>query len=249
MKQEMMQVLSNKEIAKNIFEMKLSGQICQKIKEPGQFIHIKLADQSMLLRRPLSISSYNQEELSILYKVVGSGTKALTRLNKDDYLDVLGPLGNGFKVDVLPPQSKILIVGAGIGIAPLYELSKQVFNQGYKLDIVLSFMSAEEAYYIEEFKALGKVHVSTDDGSLGMKGYCEDLVKSLTKDFDCIYACGPLIVLKFIQEHFKDLEHVYLSLEERMACGFGVCHGCDTKDKKKLICKSGPIFKGSEVTL
>lgn len=249
MRQEMMRVLSNKEIAKNVFEMKLSGLICQEIREPGQFIHIKVADQSMLLRRPISISSYTQDQLSILYKVVGSGTEAMTKLNKDDSLDILGPLGNGFKLSTLPAQSRILIVGAGIGIAPLYELAKQAYKEGHKLNIVLSFMSSKEAYYIEKFKAFGKVYVSTDDGSLGMRGYCEDLVKSLTKDFDCVYSCGPLIVLKFIQKHFKDLEHVYLSLEERMACGFGACHGCDTKDKKKLICKSGPVFKGSEVEL
>lgn len=251
MKQEMMMVLSNEMIAQNVYEMKLSGLLCSEIKEAGQFIHIKLADQSMILRRPISVSSYDENTLTILYKVVGKGTDAMTELKSGDVLDVLGPLGNGFKLDFLKDsnENKVLIVGAGIGIAPLYELALKLKEMDVVMDICLSFKTASEAYYVDKFSALGNVFISTDDGSLGMQGYAEDLVKTLGVSYSAVFSCGPRIVLSFVQEYFSLIKHVYVSLEERMACGFGACYGCDTKDKKKRVCKEGPVFNSHEVAI
>lgn len=247
--QEMMKVIKNIEIAKDIYEMVLEGDIAQEIKEPGQFIHIKLKDESMLLRRPISIASHTDKHLTILYKIVGKGTKAMSELKTKDNLDVLGPLGNGFKIKNIPDNQNILLVGAGIGIAPLYELSRQLYQQGHTLNVVLSYTKKEEAYYISEFQELGKVHISTDDGSLGMQGYCEDLIKTLPANYNYVYACGPEIVLKFIKKHFEKIDHLYLSLEQRMACGIGACYACDTAKKNKRICKDGPVFKANEIQL
>ena len=247
--QEMMTIKSNEEIADNIYKMVLQGELVHKIKEPGQFIHIKVDDPSMILRRPISIASYNENQLTILYKIVGGGTQVMANAKEGESIDVLGPLGNGFKIKELPEKSNILLVGAGIGIAPLYQLSKELHQEGHTLNIVLSYKTKDEAYYVEEFSQLGNVHISTDDGSLGMCGYCASLVETLDKDYDYIYSCGPRIVLQFVQEHFKDLENVYLSLEERMGCGIGACHACDTRDKKKRVCKDGPVFNAKEVEL
>ena len=249
MQQEMMTVINNKEIAHGIYEMILEGKITKDIKEPGQFIHVKVDDESMLLRRPISISHHHNNQLTILYKTVGKGTQAMTKLQTNNVLDVLGPLGNGFKITDIPKNQKILIAGAGIGIAPLYELAKQLSQQNHTLDIVLSYTGKDEVYYLEEFKKLGTVYISTDDGTLGMRGYSEDLIKTLPKDYDSVYACGPEIVLKFIQKHFKSIKNLYLSLEQRMACGFGACYACDTKKKNKRICKDGPVFNAKEVAL
>ena len=249
MKQEMMKIVSNEEIASDIYEMKLTGSICQEIREPGQFIHIKLEDESMLLRRPISISSYDYDQLTILYKVLGKGTKTMSHLTEGQTLDVLGPLGNGFKLGDVDENAKILIIGAGIGIAPLYQLAKNFYIQGRKIDVVLSYKCSKEAYYIEKFFDIATIYLSTDDGSLGMRGYCEDLIKTLKKDYDYVYACGPQVVLKFIQNYYRDLDNVYLSLEQRMGCGIGACHACDTKDKKKRICKDGPVFNAKEVEI
>ena len=229
MRQEMMAVLSNEMIAQNVYEMTLSGVLCCEIKEAGQFIHIKLADQSMILRRPISVSSYDENTLTILYKVVGKGTDAMTELKNGDVLDVLGPLG--------------------IGIAPLYELALKLKEMNVKMDVCLSYKTASEAYYVDKFSVLGNVFISTDDGSLGMKGYAEDLVKTLDGSYSAVFSCGPRIVLSFVQEYFSSIDHVYVSLEERMACGFGACYGCDTKDKKKRVCKEGPVFNAHEVAV
>ena len=252
MRQEMMAVLSNEMIAQNVYEMTLSGVLCCEIKEAGQFIHIKLADQSMILRRPISVSSYDENTLTILYKVLGKGTDAMTELKNGDVLDVLGPLGNGFKLGFLKDcylDSSVLIVGAGIGIAPLYELALKLKEMNIKMDVCLSYKTASEAYYVDKFSVLGNVFISTDDGSLGMKGYAEDLVKTLDGSYSAVFSCGPRIVLSFVQEYFSSIEHVYVSLEERMACGFGACYGCDTKDKKKRVCKEGPVFNSHEVAI
>ena len=249
MKLEMMQIMSNERIAKGTYEMVLSGEIPHLIEEPGQFIHIKLNDESLPLRRPISIAAYNENQLRILYKVVGKGTKKLSELKDGDSLDVLGPLGNGFKLDNQLEHKKVLLVGAGIGIAPLYQLACDLQRYQVDLDIIMSFKSRDEVYYLDEFKKLGNVYLSTDDGTCGKRGYCKDVIEDLGSDYDYVYACGPIIVLKFVKEYFVDLDHVYLSLEQRMACGMGACYACDTKEKKKRICKDGPVFNGKEVSL
>ena len=140
MKLEMMQIMSNERIAKGTYEMVLAGEIPHLIEEPGRFIHIKLNDESLPLRRPISIAAYNENQLRILYKLVGKGTEKLSELKKGDSLDVLGPLGNGFKLDNHLEHKKVLLVGAGIGIAPLYQLACDLQKYQLDLDIIMSFI-------------------------------------------------------------------------------------------------------------
>lgn len=249
MKVELMTILEHKRIAKDTYMMRLKGEIAKLIKEPGQFVHLKIEDESLPLRRPISISSYNEDTLTLLYKVVGKGTKALSQLQVNDVVDVLGPLGNGFKLDESLRNKKVLIVGAGIGIAPLYQLAIDLQQFNVDLDITLSFQNKESSYYVEEFKELGTVYLSSDDGSLGFKGFASDLLQTLGKNYDYVYSCGPKVVLQYVQEIYREPSEVYISLEERMGCGIGACYACDTKDKKKRICKDGPVFNGKEVTL
>ncbi|CAM3678583.1 dihydroorotate dehydrogenase electron transfer subunit [Erysipelothrix urinaevulpis] len=249
MKVEMMRILANHKIAEDTYELILEGDIARLIKEPGQFVHLKLNDDALPLRRPISISSYHQNTMTLLYKVVGKGTLALSKLTIGDDVDVLGPLGNGFKLGPWLKNKKVLIVGAGIGIAPLYQLAKELQAYDVDLDISLSFQHKNAAYYVKEFQELGTVYISSDDGSVGFKGYASDLLKTLGKNYDLVYSCGPKVVLSFVQSYYEKTSEIYLSLEERMGCGIGACYACDTKDKTKRICKDGPVFNGKEVLI
>lgn len=239
-----MKIISNDCIAKDTYEMILDAKGVQKIKA-GQFMHLKSGREDLLLRRPISIASYTEDELKLVYKVVGEGTKAMTLFQPGDPVDALGPLGNGF--DLLEVE-EVLIVGGGMGVAPLYQLAKEYSRHHVKVTSVLGFGSADMAYYIDKFKALGEVIVTTDDGSMGIKGNVGHVVDGL-KEFDAIYACGPWPLLYYLQVTYEDHPHLYVSLEERMACGIGACYACDTKDKKHRICTEGPVFNIKEVEL
>ncbi|MBA3061628.1 MAG: dihydroorotate dehydrogenase electron transfer subunit [Atribacteria sp.] len=258
-------ILSRKEVAPNIFLNKLSAPSVAQEALPGQFIHIKCSiDNYPLLRRPLSIHRIDREkgEIYILFQVVGEGTKLLSQREVGDDLDVLGPLGNGF--NIYPESRKIMIVGGGIGVAPLLALCEESIRQGKEVRVLIGALKKELVIGEESFKILGaKVDVATDDGSYQYKGLVTDLLERIIKErwlADQIFACGPKPMLKKIVEISLDA-HIdcQLSLEERMACGIGACLGCvckiKTKDKKeykvkyeyKRVCVDGPVFGGSEV--
>ena len=242
-------VRSNKEVARNIYEIVLEGEQVKEMKESGQFLHIKMKDPSLILRRPISIASIDEDSCTLLYKVVGKGTKDMSDYEAGDEIDVLGPLGNGFKLDFVYDGMEVLIIGGGIGVAPLYELGKRIKAKGAIPTFVLGFATKEEIYYHEEFKKLGNVVITTDDGSEGVHGHVGMGVNTLAILPDAVFACGPLPLNMYVQGRYHDLEHVYISLEERMACGIGACHACDTKKKDKRVCMDGPVFHKSEVEL
>lgn len=244
-----MRVESNKCIAYKTYEMVLSGLEVALMKVPGQFLHMKMLDPSLILRRPISIASINEDSCTILYKVVGKGTLDMTSYQVGDEIDVLGPQGNGFDLSFVNEGDEVLIIGGGIGVAPLYELGKDLKRRGAKPHFVLGFGSKEEMYYYKEFQALGPVTVTTNDGSFGIEGHVGMGVNSLDIDPRAVFACGPSALNLYVQVKFEALEHVYISLEERMACGIGACYACDTKKKDKRICKDGPVFHRSEVEL
>lgn len=238
-----MKVISNNHIAKDTFELVLDAPNLQVF--PGQFMHLKTGENNLILRRPISIASYDSQKLKLVYKVVGAGTKAMTSFTKDDIVDALGPLGQGFKTDNV---ENVLIVGGGMGVAPLYQLAKELFSKGVKITFVLGFMDASSAYYVQKFMRLGKVHVTTDDGSMGVQGHVGVVVDTLGF-FDAIYACGPLALLNYLKRKYEAHPQLYISLEERMACGIGACYACDTKDKKHRVCTDGPVFNAKEVEI
>jgi len=258
-------ILSRKEVSPSIFLIKLSAPSVAQEALPGQFIHIKCSkDNYPLMRRPLSIHRIDKEkgEIFILFQVIGEGSKLLAQRAVGDDLDIVGPIGNGF--NIYPESKKIMIVGGGIGVAPLLALCEESIRQDKEVRVLIGALKKELVIGEEYFRNLGaKVDIATDDGSYKHKGLVTDLLEENIKEgwlADQIFACGPKLKLKKIVEVSLDA-HIdcQVSLEERMACGIGACLGCvckiKTKDKKegkikyeyKRVCVDGPIFEGSEV--
>jgi len=253
---ELCKILSQNEIASDIYELTIEGELVTQITEPGQFVHIKVSNGlDPLLRRPISISSYDYEQksLTMIYRKDGRGTSMLAELRPGMFVDILGPLGNGFPVDEVSIGDTALLVGGGIGVPPLYELSNQLVAKGVKVIHVLGFQTTSAVFYEEEFLKNGETYIATADGSYGSKGFVTDVMKEL--QFDCIYTCGPTPMLRAIEQNYQD-KKVFLSLEERMGCGIGACFACVCKKKDdptgvsyKKVCSDGPVFRAGEVLI
>lgn len=251
MKREWMTILEHDGVAKDTYRLVLEGEISSEIRDPGQFVHLMI--DGFYLRRPVSISDYNENEgtITLLYKVLGDGTAALTKKRKGEQLDVLGPGGQGFPASEIKTE-KALIIGGGIGIPPLYSLAKQLKKDGVEVTSVLGFQSAQGSFLVNEFKELGEVFVTTDDGSLGQQGFVTDVLPRLEGSFDTYFTCGPTVMLKAVTEQLHDVQG-YISMEERMGCGIGACMACivESNDEKgyRRICCDGPVFDAKEVVL
>ena len=231
-------IISNRQLTGSVYEMKLEGDTSM-ITAPGQFVNIKL--EGFYLRRPISICDWNENELTLVYKTVGQGTKAMSKMEPGTELDILCSLGNGYDLDKIPQEP--VLAGGGVGVPPMYGLAKALIAQGKKPTVVLGFNTEHEVFYEEEFKALGaEVKVMTADGSYGSKGFVTDGFD--TAEYAC--ACGPEVMLKAIADKAKDGQY---SFEARMACGFGGCMGCscETKYGAKRICKEGPVLEQEEI--
>lgn len=235
------EVIKNELISNDIYEMTIKTSIKAK---PGQFINISVNDKSLLLRRPISIKDVSGTRLKISYRVVGAGTKILSEMKKNDKIDLLGPLGNGFKI---VKKRKVLIIGGGIGVPPMIYLAKKLhkFND---ITIIAGFKNKSQIIYEEELKQYGKLFITTDDGSYGFKGNVIQFLNQNNIDFDIFYACGPTILLKCLDEKYFNVKEGYISFEERMACGIGACYGCvckpkTLKDGMLRVCKEGPVFE------
>lgn len=268
-----MEVARQEEVCPGIFHMTLCCP--QRFPaQPGQFFHVRCGDTVYpLLRRPISLFDYDEERglLHLLYRVDGDGTRWLSRRVPGDTVDLLGPLGRGFPDPSAP--SLCTLIGGGIGIPPLYYLAKRLAGQGHRLRIVLGFASARISFLVKEFERLGEVLVTTEDGTLGLRGRVTDGLEQLAKASvpqrspEVYYACGPLPMLKAVQAHYRSYGDRmgqdgagsitgYLSLEERMACGVGACLACvvpatpgaDGRDYRK-ICADGPVFAEGEIRL
>ena len=236
-------VLSNEPLTRDVYRMVLEGD-SQWITRPGQFVNIEL--DGFYLRRPISISDWSENTITIIYKVVGRGTQVMSQMGVGVKLDILTGLGNGFNPNV--ECQKPLLVGGGVGVPPLYRLAKDLIAKGRKVSVVLGFNKADEVFYADEFKALGAdVYVSTADGSMGTKGFVTDAIREENIDFDYFYSCGPLPMLKALCGCCE--QDGELSFEERMGCGFGACMGCSCKTLtgNKRICKDGPVMKRGEI--
>ncbi len=230
-------VIENKKLAENIYRIIFEGDTSD-ITKAGQFVNVKIPGQ--YLRRPFSVCDWNEKELTIIYKVVGAGTQALSNISKGVKLSVLSGLGNGYE---LKDHQKILLVGGGVGVPPLYGLAKKFLEKNINPEIILGFNKSEECFYIDEFRALNlDVKVTTIDGSYGVKGLVTDVING----DEYVYACGSLPMLKAVHKKVNDGQ---FSFEARMGCGFGVCMGCSCKTKNgyKRICKDGTIFYHSEI--
>ncbi|MDR2360282.1 MAG: dihydroorotate dehydrogenase electron transfer subunit [Oscillospiraceae bacterium] len=233
-------VIGNVKIAENIFALVFDASDIAARAVPGQFVHI---DCGLSLRRPISICDIDGSFVKIVFEVKGGGTKWLSERRHGDTLDVLGAFGNGFP----EISGRVLLVGGGIGAAPLLYAAVRL---GIRCDAALGFAGAAKAILTEEFAAVcGSVRIAAEDGSLGSKGFVTDLIAS--GDYSAIFACGPRPMLKAAVERGYDLKvPVYVSAEERMACGIGVCLVCACAvagGGYKRVCVDGPVFSGDEI--
>ncbi|MBQ6998606.1 MAG: dihydroorotate dehydrogenase electron transfer subunit [Clostridia bacterium] len=239
--QEFFTVDKNENIAGDVYEMHLLGNTSA-ITKPGQFVNIKV--DGFYLRRPISVCDYDSEGLTLIYKVVGNGTEVMSKIEKCAVLDLLVGLGNGF--DTSKSGDRPLLIGGGMGVAPMYNLCKKLIAEGKKPIVVNGFNSAKDVYYENEFKALGaEVYITTADGTNGTKGFVTDVTKNL--DYTYFYTCGPMPMFKAVEATAKTSGQ--FSFEERMGCGFGACMGCscETKYGNKRICKDGPVLEREEI--
>jgi dihydroorotate dehydrogenase electron transfer subunit len=232
-----------RQLTEDTYELTLSGDTSA-ITAPGQFVNIELPGK--FLRRPISVCDWAGKTLTLLVKVVGTGTDQLVNLAPGTALDVLSGLGNGFDMD--QAGSHPVLAGGGIGVAPLYGLARRLLDRGVTPTVALGFRSKQDAYYVEEFTALGcPVLIATEDGSLGLKGFVTDAIQTVP-ECDYVLSCGPLPMLKAVHG-LSQLKGGQFSFEARMGCGFGACMGCSvpTKDGYKRVCKDGPILYKEEI--
>lgn len=242
-KKGLYRIAANERLTESVWRMRLAGDT-RWITAPGQFVNIAL--EGRYLRRPISVCDWNDDEIVLIYKVVGDGTAQMSRMTEGMELDLLTGLGNGFSTrnDARRP----LLVGGGVGVPPLYGLARQLLAAGKPVSVVLGFNTAAEIFYEEEFRQAGcDVTVATADGSRGVRGFVTTAIAQTGIDFDYFYACGPLPMLRALCETVE--QDGQLSFEERMGCGFGACMGCSCKTKygNKRICKEGPVLEKGEI--
>ena len=239
-KQTQFTILENTPLTASVYRMVLRGDTSA-ITAPGQFVNIAL--DGKFLRRPISVCDYDVSTLTLIYKVVGSGTAQLASMN-GGRLDILTGLGNGYDLSVAGDNP--VLIGGGVGVPPMYRLAKDLTALGKQVSVILGFNTASEIFLREEFEALGcRVTVTTADGSVGLRGFVTDALKDM--DYSYFYACGPEPMLKAVYKASKTPGQ--MSFEERMGCGFGACMGCSCKTLTgyKRICKDGPVMKKEEI--
>ena len=240
MKQSIFEIRSNTALTDSVYKMVLEGDTSD-ITNCGQFVNIQL--DGMFLRRPISVCDYDEKTLTIVYKVVGKGTEAMSTMVQGKKLDILTGLGNGY--DLTLAGDKPVLLGGGVGVPPMYNLAKKLIALGKEVKVILGFNTSSEIFYEDEFKALGcDVTVTTVDGSYGVKGFVTD---ALPENYTYFYTCGPEPMLKAVYRATKTSGQ--MSFEERMGCGFGACMGCSCKTLTgyKRICKEGPVMKKEEI--
>ena len=253
---ETVRVLSTAKLAEDIYEMWLETKLAYQ-KNAGRFIALYPKNKATLLPRPISICERNVEKraLRIVYRIAGEGTKEFSTYRAGDTADILDVLGNGYPLEEAAGKTALLL-GGGIGIPPLLELAKELTD--CKKYIVLGYRD-KQLFLYEELKQYGEVYVATEDGSAGIKGNVLDAVAAHALQADLIYACGPMPMLRAVKNYAaKKKIPAWISLEERMACGVGVCLGCVCKTATKdahshvhnaRICTDGPVFLAEDVDI
>ena len=241
MKQSIFTIVSNEALTDVVYKMVLEGDTSA-ITNCGQFVDLRLPEK--YLRRPISVCDYDEKTLTIVYKVVGSGTEQMSKMSCGEKLDILTGLGNGY--DLSLAGEKPVLLGGGVGVPPMYELAKRLIAMGKEVKVILGFNTKAELFYENEFKALGaEVTVTTVDGSYGIKGFVTDALKNM--DYTHFFTCGPEPMLKAVYK--ASTTSGQMSFEKRMGCGFGACMGCSCKTltSYKRICKEGPVMMKEEI--
>jgi dihydroorotate dehydrogenase electron transfer subunit len=248
---EDLEIIENKRINNGLFVIELSGNDTFPEIKPGQFVQIRIdGSKNTFLRRPISIHDvdYSRNTIKLLIQVAGNGTEALSKLKAGDKLNLLYPLGNSFEI---PDKiEKILLIGGGCGIAPLLYLGKYLKSNSYAPDILLGFRSSEKIMEYDEYNRIGKVFLTTEDGSRGEKGYVTGHSVLRNVKYDRIYCCGPESMMKAVAGYCRNNNIVcQVSLENLMACGIGACLCCivDTVKGNLCCCTDGPVFNINEL--
>ena len=255
-------LLKKEELATGIFKFSVQADEIVKAAKPGNFIEIRVNDDiEPFLRRPISIHNMDKENgvLEFIFQEKGKGTKILSAKREGELVDIIGPLGYGtFKYS---SYENLGIIGGGIGVFPLYELAKCAKNENKSVNTYLGFRNKELVVLEDEFKNVSNnLTLTTDDGSYANKGFAIDFLKKDIEDgkIDCIYACGPLPMLRAVRELALEKNiPCQISLEEKMACGLGVCLGCAVKTAESSkeapeywhVCKAGPVFEAKKVEI
>lgn len=251
---ESARVSSQVRLADGVYSMWIETKVIANKAVPGQFVSLYTKDSTKLLPRPISICETDRENglLRIVYRVLGSGTEEFSHYKEGDFVEIMGPLGNGFPLEAGASGKKAFLIGGGIGIPPMLELAKQL---ACEKQIILGYRDC--LFLNEEFLPYGVTFLATEDGSKGTKGNVLDAVREHGLKGDVIFACGPTPMLKAIKAYASENQmECYLSLEERMACGIGACLACVCKSSKidehsmvhnKRVCKDGPVFRAEEV--
>jgi len=232
-------IVENINIAKDTWQMRLTANTAGFA--PGHFVNV--AVPGFYLRRPLAVCDYDDAGFTMVYRTVGGGTHALAQAQPGDVLDVLAPLGNGFS---RRQNQKVLLAGGGVGLAPLYALAKRLAADGCAVDVACGFNTADEVYLFEAFTGVAaRCVAATADGSFGVRGLVNAAITG--ENYDWFYACGPTAMLKALCQTLPGGGEV--SLEERMACGFGGCMGCaiETVNGMKRVCRDGPVFQKGDL--
>jgi dihydroorotate dehydrogenase electron transfer subunit len=243
---ESLKIIENKRLNKDFFVLELSGEAKLPEMKPGQFVQVKVeGSQETFLRRPISVHDVNTEKntLKLLIQIAGKGTLKLSELVTGDSLNIIYPLGNSFS---LPHENqRILLVGGGCGIAPLLFLGKFLKSNGFIPDILLGFRNRDRIIEYDEYRSIGHVFMTTEDGSEGTKGFVTDHPALNTSEYDMVYCCGPEPMMKAIGKHCKKNETACeVSLENLMGCGIGACLCCvvETVKGNQCTCIDGPVF-------
>lgn len=241
-------LIEKKEWAKSTYLLLQSDEPLEEIKA-GQFVQVRVDDaQHTYLRRPISIHDvdYQNRTITLLVQRVGEGTNKMSDIEIGDTLNIIYPLGNGFTIPVGSRQAtSVLMVGGGIGIAPLYYLGKMLKEKGIEPQFLLGGRSKSDLIMLEDFEKVGKVYITTNDGTLGEQGFVTQHSIWKEKKFDMIYTCGPkpmmMAVTKIARENNIECE---VSLENLMACGLGACLCCveNTIEGNVCVCKEGPVM-------
>ena len=240
MKQVELKVLENAPVARDVFRMRLEGDVSA-VRQPGQFVNLSLPGR--FLRRPISVCDREEDRITLIYKAVGEGTAQMSRMAPGETVDALTGLGNGY--DLSRAGEHPLLLGGGVGVPPLYWLAKELRRQGKPVTAVLGFNGAEDVFGEEAFAALGcETRVATVDGSYGIKGFVTD---AMPEEYSYFYTCGPEPMLRAVWRRTEtDGE---FGFEERLGCGFGACMGCSCKTLTgaKRICREGPVLRKEEI--
>ena len=249
-------ILANRKIAPGVFIMDIQSRWMGKHSRPGQFVNVKVADNTTdpLLRIPLGIHKIRSEGISLLYKVVGVGTKILSLRTRGEVIDVLGPIGNGFDLSpvVRKKKARAILIAGGHGIAPLFALAEELITKTRKVEFFIGACTKEEITCVRALKKIGaRVHISTDDGFCGKAGRVTEILRKYLSragkgaEHGAIYACGPMPMIRAVAAVSETAGiPAQVTRDEYIACGIGACRGCavETTEGVKLACKDGPMF-------